>query len=85
MCKKEKDMENLNVTETPKEETKSVEQMFQQLNTVISTLEGENITLEQSFTLYKEGMDLVQACTHAIDGIQKKVQILNQNGEIDEL
>ena len=78
-------MENLKLKKTSEEQEISVEQMFQQLATVISDLEKTDVTLEQSFNLYKEGMDLVQACTKTIDGIEKKVQVLNQNGELYEL
>lgn len=68
-----------------KEEKKeNLEQKFQALEEVIEKLEGEDVTLEQSFDLYNKGMTLLMNCTRMIDEVEKKVLVLDENGETHE-
>ena len=68
-----------------KEEKKeNLEQKFQALEEVIEKLEGEDVTLEQSFDLYNKGMTLLKNCTRKIDEVEKKVLVLDENGETHE-
>lgn len=60
----------------------SLEQAFEQLEDVISRLESEDITLEQSFTAYKEGMELLKHCNDSLDKVEKKVLMLSPTGEL---
>lgn len=62
----------------------TLEEAFAQLETVIERLESENISLEESFKVYSEGMELLQFCNASIDTVEKKVLKLNENGELDE-
>ncbi|NLC74231.1 MAG: exodeoxyribonuclease VII small subunit [Clostridiales bacterium] len=39
------------------------------------------VTLEESFELYKRGMDLVRSCNERIDTVEKKVKILEDNAD----
>ena len=41
-------------------------------------------SLEESFQKYQEGMGLVKKCSEKIDAVEKKVLILNENGEAYE-
>lgn len=61
-----------------------LEQLFDKLEETISRLEQGDISLEDSFQLYKEGMKLVQTCNSKIDKVEKEVLKLNENGELDE-
>ena len=65
-----------------KEQT--LEQVFDKLEETIGKLEQEDIPLEESFKLYKEGMKLIKSCTDRIDKVEKEVLKLNENGELDE-
>jgi len=62
----------------------TLEQLFGKLEESIAQLEGEDISLEDSFQLYKEGMKLVQTCNGRIDRVEKEVLKLNENGDLDE-
>jgi len=62
----------------------TLEQLFGKLEESIAQLEGEDISLEDSFRLYKEGMKLVQTCNSRIDRVEKEVLKLNENGDLDE-
>ncbi len=63
----------------------SLEETFEELEKVVENLESDNISLEQSFSSYKKGMEMVEACNAYIDRIEKKVMVLNEEGELNEL
>ena len=50
----------------------------------IGKMENEEITLEQTFDLYNNGMELLKKCNLSIDEVEKKVLVLDENGETDE-
>ena len=62
----------------------SLEQLFEKLEKSIEMLEDADISLEDSFKVYKEGMKLVQTSNSKIDKVEKEVLKLNENGELDE-
>ena len=58
----------------------SLETVFEQLDEIVGKLEGENVSLEESFQLYHQGVDLLKVCNEKIDTIEKKMLILDENG-----
>lgn len=62
----------------------TLEQTFEKLEESIAKLEQENISLEDSFKIYREGMKLIQICNEKIDKVEKEVLKLSENGELDE-
>lgn len=70
--------------EKNREQKESLEELFGRLETVIGGLEGEELSLEDSFNLYQEGMELVKKCSSTIDEVEKKVLALDENGETHE-
>ena len=65
-------------------EDKTLEQVFQELDEVVKTLEQDTGSLEESFQLYHKGMDLLKVCNEKIDTVEKKMMILDENGEQHE-
>ena len=65
-------------------EEKTLEQVFEQLDEVVEKLEKEGVSLEESFQLYHKGMDLLKVCNDKIDTVEKKMQVLDDNGEEHE-
>ena len=61
-----------------------LENAFLELQETLNKLEDENISLEDSFKLYKEGMDLVKKCNDSIDKVEKQVLVLEEDGETNE-
>lgn len=61
----------------------SLEQVFEELEQVIQKLENDT-SLEESFSLYHRGMDLLKACSDKIDRVEKKIQMLDERGEAHE-
>lgn len=61
-----------------------LEEAFASLEETVSALEKEDISLEESFRIYQSGMELLSKCNQAIDRVEKKVLMLNEEGEIHE-
>lgn len=62
----------------------NLEEAFARLEETVTALEQEDISLEESFQIYKNGMELLKKCNQAIDQVEKKVLILNEDGETHE-
>ena len=57
---------------------KTLEASFEELQGIISKLEDNTCTLEESFQLYSDGMKLLKACNDAIDKVEKQVILLEE-------
>lgn len=57
---------------------KSLEASLGELETVLKELEKEELSLEDSFRLYNEGMKLLKSCNDMIDKVEKKLVVLNE-------
>lgn len=62
----------------------TLDETFEKLEETIGKLEQEDISLEASFKLYKQGMELIKSCNQTIDKVEKEVLKLNENGELEE-
>lgn len=62
-----------------------LEESFVKLNQIMESLEKPEISLEDSFALYQEGMKLLKSCNDSIDKVEKELIILSENGESNEL
>ncbi len=67
-----------------KGEEQSLEELFIQLESVIQKMEGEDVSLEDSFRLYHTGMDALKKCSERIDEVEKKMLILDEEGGTHE-
>lgn len=63
----------------------SIEETFEQLELLIKQLEGDQLTMEQSFEAYAQGLKLIKECRASIDEIEQKVMVLEADGEEHEL
>ena len=64
---------NMNNTENV-----GIEDNFEQLEDIISKMQSDRITLEQSFELYNKGLSLVQDCNNQIEKIEKQIKIIEE-------
>jgi len=67
--------------EETKQEEKTLEDAFRELDSMIQKLESREITLDDSFKIYNEGMKLLKLCNDKIDTVEKKMIVLGENGE----
>lgn len=62
----------------------SLEEAFGRLDEIIEKLEQRETTLEDSFNGYQEGMQLLKLCNERLDTVEKKMMVLNDDGEAYE-
>lgn len=57
---------------------KSIEENFQNIEDIITNMQKEDITLEQSFDLYNKGLNLIKDCNLQIKKIEEQIKIINE-------
>lgn len=73
------------MSETKKNEMPSLEETFKQLEEIINQMEGQEVSLDESFQLYQQGVDKLKTCSNLLDRVEKKLMVLNAEGELEEL
>lgn len=63
----------------------SLEENFERLDGLVEKLSEEDISLEDAFSAYSEGMKVLKLCNEQIDRVDKKVLKLGEQGELEEL
>lgn len=66
-------------------EERTLQEMLKTLDEQIRALESEDISLEDSFLVYEQGMKLIKECNDKIDRVEKKVFELNAEGTLQEM
>ena len=62
----------------------SLEEYFSELDGIVEDMEQDEVSLEKSFELYEKGIGLLKKCNDMIDKVEKKVQILDKEGELHD-
>jgi len=61
-----------------------LEEIMQKLEATVARMEQEKLTLEESYQCFSQGMEYVKAGNQAIDGVEKKIQVLMGEGQDHE-
>ena len=56
-----------------------LEERFAKIDAILDAMEDENVTLDRSFALYKEGLEQIKAAGQSLDTIEKAMLVLNQD------
>ena len=69
-----------------KAEPKSIEEIFERLESIISNLESGDIPLDKSLALFERGMTLAETCRVHLNAAEQKVQELmkDKGGLVDK-
>lgn len=62
----------------------TVEESFSRLDKLVQQMEGGTVSLEESFQLYAEGMQLLKHCSERIDLVEKKMLQISEDGKLIE-
>ena len=62
----------------------TIEESLKELDGIVERLESREISLEDSFSIYQKGMELLRQCCSKIDTVEKKMLKINENGEFSE-
>ena len=52
------------------------EKAFQHLEKIVQRLEGENLSLDESLTLFEEGIRLSRFCHQRLEEVEKKIELI---------
>lgn len=66
------------------EKEKSLEAAFAELDMMLEKLADREVSLEESFDVYAEGTKLLKYCNDKLDQVEKKMLVLNEEGELHE-
>ncbi len=67
-----------------KNEKTGLEERFSMIEDILEKMEDENVTLDQSFDLYKQGIEQIKAANADLDRIEKAMLVINEDGELEE-
>ena len=87
MENKQTDQENLKEWKGQEEQTGEnipLEEVLAQVEQCIAQLEDPQISLEDSFRCYEEGIRKLKICNEKVDQIEKKMLMINEHGELEE-
>ena len=56
----------------------SLEEILGELESAITDLESGELTLDQSFSRYQQGMELVKEASYRIDRVEKQMVVLQE-------
>ena len=62
----------------------SVEELFEGMDGLLKQMEEQDTSLEETFILYNKGIEMLKVCNEKIDAVEKKILILDENGEKHE-
>ena len=67
-------------TEAGQERQPSVEEMFARLDELLNNMEDPDISLEDAFSLYEQGMKDIRSCNEKLDLVEKKMMVIAEDG-----
>lgn len=56
----------------------SVEECFDRLEELLSSMESDKTGLEETFRLYEQGLKLLKTASESINSVEKQIRILNE-------
>lgn len=62
----------------------SLEERFEQIEEIIGQMETGDVSLDQSFELYKNGLEEIKAANAILDEMEKAMLVLNEDGSLEE-
>lgn len=63
----------------------AIEETFASLEEIIKILENKETTLEQAFIQYENGVKLVKSANEELNAVEKKILVLQGNGEVESV
>ncbi|MEY8392497.1 exodeoxyribonuclease VII small subunit [Lachnospiraceae bacterium] len=61
----------------------TLEETFQEMDAIIEKMQDREVTLEESFSLYEQGIKKLKYCNEKIDSVEKRMLLLNEQGELE--
>lgn len=65
------------------EKKNSLEERFANIEEILQQMENPEVSLEDSFGLYKKGMEELEQANQMLDGIEKEMLVLTKQGDLE--
>lgn len=66
------------------EEKITLEERFSNIENILDQMEDGDVSLDQSFDLYKKGLGEIKAANEMLDAVEKEMLVLTENGDLEE-
>lgn len=70
--------------ENTEKKEQSLEQVMTGVESIIRQMEASDVSLEESFKLYQQGIEQLKACNEMLDAVEKQMLVIGQNGDLSE-
>lgn len=67
-----------------KEKTVSLEECFEHIEEIINKMETGDVSLDESFELYKNGLQEIKEANTMLDQMEKAMLVLNEDGSLED-
>ena len=62
----------------------TLEERFANLEKIVAQMEDQDVSLDESFELYKKGLDEVKHANEMLEGIEKAMLVIGSDGQLEE-
>ena len=62
----------------------SLEEHFEYIEEIIGKMEAGDATLDETFDLYKKGLEKIKAASAMLDNMEKAMLMMNEDGSLEE-
>lgn len=73
------------MSDKTKKETPSLEENFLEIEQILEQMDNPEVSLDDSFLLYQQGVKRLKSSNILLDEVEKKMQILNADGEPEDM
>lgn len=60
-------------------QSKTLEETLENLEEIIIKMDNDDISLEEAFKLYNQGIKLCKACNDKISKVEKQLEVINES------
>ncbi len=58
----------------------SIEDLFEDLDGILSAMDDREVSLEDAFSLYERGMKRIRQCNERLDLVEKRMLVIARDG-----
>ncbi|NQS97897.1 MAG: exodeoxyribonuclease VII small subunit [candidate division Zixibacteria bacterium] len=69
------------ILENKNKEEPNFEEALAEIDSIVSKLEGGQLTLDESLVMFQRGMELMRFCGEKLDAAEKKLKIIIEGAE----
>ena len=59
----------------------NIEENFKELDEILEKMQDEEVPLDESFEMYKKGIEIVKDSNEQIEKIEKQIEVLEEDTE----